>query len=103
MDTQAFALAAAAVLAAGSYVNARYGIGTDVKEIRHEKDYARRVLEKQTSLGDTCTIYNVFSRADPTSDALWFEGRTWSYGELKYGAWTLPQYLTLVLLIKTRG
>ncbi|TKA74147.1 hypothetical protein B0A49_04996 [Cryomyces minteri] len=93
MDVQSLSLAGAAVLAAGSYLNAKYGFGTDIQGIRYEKDYVRRVSEHCEKLGDTCTIYNVFSRVEPTSDALWFEGRTWTYGELKHEVERLAAFL----------
>lgn len=85
MDIQALSLAGAALVIGGSYINARYGIGTDIREIRHEKNGVKRLFENYSQLGESCTIYNVFLRADPTSDALWFEGKTWTYGQLKQG------------------
>ncbi len=85
MDIQALSLASAALVAGGSYINARYGIGTDIREIKREKNGVKRLFENYSQLGESCTIYNVFSRADPTSDALWFEGQTWTYGQLKLG------------------
>ncbi|KAK7902518.1 hypothetical protein LTR67_002164 [Exophiala xenobiotica] len=34
-------------------------------------------------LGDHCTLYGLFSRADPEADAVWFEGRSWTYREIQ--------------------
>lgn len=85
MDIQALSLAGAALVIGGSYINARYGIGTDIREIKHEKNGVKRLFGNFSQLGEGCTIYNVFSRADPTSNALWFEGQTWTYGQLKHG------------------
>lgn len=85
MDIQALSLAGAALVAGGSYINARYGIGTDIREISHEKNGVKRLLENCSRLGENCTIYNAFSRSNPTSDALWFEGQSWTYGQLKHG------------------
>ncbi|KFX87522.1 hypothetical protein V490_08193 [Pseudogymnoascus sp. VKM F-3557] len=93
MDIQALSLAGAALVIGGSYINARYGIGTDIREIRHEKNGVKRLLENYSQLGESCTIYNVFSRADPTSDALWFEGQTWTYGQLKQEVDRLSSFL----------
>ena|SRR5690349_17348465 len=85
MSIQELSLAGAALLAAGSYVNAKYGIGADIREIGYEKQFTRRLLETYEKLGDSCTLYHVFSKVDPASDALWFEGQTWTYGQLKHG------------------
>lgn len=84
-------LAGAALIAGGSYINARYGIGTDIREISHEKKGVKRLLENFSKLGENCTIYNLFSRSNPTSDALWFEGQSWTYGQLKHGMFSCGQ------------
>jgi len=36
-------------------------------------------------LGDTCSLYAMFDEVKPEIEVLWFEGRTWTYGELKNG------------------
>ena len=69
----------------GAYMNARYGIGKDLQQINGDKDYLNRVGKRIAELGDTLTHYAMFSRVDPKLDAVWFEGRTWTYGEMKVG------------------
>jgi hypothetical protein len=81
------ATAAAAALAAGAYLNAKLGIGTDVTDIRGGKIWMETFMRRMRELGDTCSLYGMFDRVDEKNDALWFEGRTWSYGELKLGVY----------------
>lgn len=95
MNIQALSLAGAALVAGGSYINARYGFETDIREIKRERNGVKRLFENFSQLGESCTIYNVFSRADPTSDALWFEGQTWTYGQLKQGMYSRVHNLIL--------
>lgn len=85
MDIQALSFAGAALAAGGLYINAKYGLSTDIREIRHEKNYIERLFKNYSQLGESCTIYSLFSRQNPTSDALWFEGRTWTYAQLSCG------------------
>lgn len=95
MNIQALSLAGAALVAGGSYINARYGIETDIREIKRENNGVKRLFENFSQLGESCTIYNVFSRADPTSDSLWFEGQTWTFGQLKHGMFSRVHNLIL--------
>jgi hypothetical protein len=78
-------IGAAASLAAGAYLNAKLSIGTDVKTLQHEKDWGKRLGQRIQALGDTCTLYRMVEGINPNNAALWFEGREWSYGELKKG------------------
>lgn len=85
MTLSTTAVASAAAIAASAYLNARLCIGTDVKSIRHDRQFRERVGAKVQSLGDTCSIYAVFDAVDPNIEFLWFEGKTWAYGEIKKG------------------
>lgn len=82
---QAAVVGAAALTAAAAYVNAKLSIGRDLKTLRYEKSFGQRLGAKIQELGDTCTLYNIFDRVDPNIAILWFEGREWTYGELKQG------------------
>jgi hypothetical protein len=80
------ALVSAAALAAGTaYLNAKLGISTDLKELALAREFTERVGKRIQGLGDTVTLYRVFELCNDGDEALWFEGRTWSYGELKTG------------------
>jgi len=75
----------AATLATGAYLNAKFGIGIDLKQLSHDREWSKRLGERIQELGDTCTLYRMFDIVHPNIEALWFEGRTWTYGELKKG------------------
>lgn len=85
MDVSSTAVISAAALAAGAYLNAKLGISTDLNEIAISKEFGERVGKRIQSLGDTCTVYRIFELVDEEKEVLWFEGRTWTYGELKNG------------------
>ena len=75
----------AAALATGAYLNAKLGISRDLYEIALASNFAARLRKKIQNSRDTASLYHLFELADDNIEALWFEGRTWSYGELKRG------------------
>lgn len=79
------AAAAAATVATGTYLNAKFSITTDIKNLKLDRQARASIGQRIQELGDTCTLYSVFDRANPEIEALWFEGQTWTYGELKMG------------------
>lgn len=82
---QKVAGAAAAALAGAWYLNDRFSVSADINNMRHVR--ANRIaLEKRIAeLGDNATIYRMLESCRPEAEALWFEGRTWTYAELKKG------------------
>jgi hypothetical protein len=76
-------ISAAAALATGAYLNARFSIGTDLQQLQGDREWVARLIDRIRAMGDTCSLYGIFDRVDPGLEALWFEGRSWSYGELK--------------------
>lgn len=85
MDPVSIVGAAGAALAAGAYVNAKWSIGTDLRNLQDARAWGKQFEAFVKGLGDTTTLYHMFARVDPKVEALWFEGKTWSYGELKKG------------------
>jgi len=79
------ALLSAAAVAATAYLNAKLGIENDLKQLSLERDWFIRFQQRLGILGDTCTLYRIFELADSEAEALWFEGRTWTYEALKKG------------------
>ena len=85
MDLASGALTAAAAVAAGAYLNAKLTIGTDLTRLRHDRTWIKRLLSRIEDSGDTCTTYAMFDKVNEGIEFLWFEGRTWTYGEMKQG------------------
>jgi len=78
-------IASAAAVAAGAYLNAKLSIGVDFKQLKNDRQWGQRLGAIIQGLGDTCTLYRMFERVESENEALWFEGKTWTYRELKYG------------------
>ena len=87
MEPASGALIGAAAVAAGAYLNAKLAIGMDLRVLKEEREFGERLGQRIQELGDTCTLYHMFDIVSPEKEALWFEGRTWTYGELKTGAY----------------
>jgi hypothetical protein len=85
MDPVTSVVAASAALAAGAYLNAKWSIGIDLKNLQHDRAWGKRLGAFIGALGDTVTLYGMLERVNPHAEALWFEGRTWTYGEIKKG------------------
>lgn len=85
MEPATGALVGAAALAAGAYLNAKLAISTDIRNLRTDRAWGNRLQSRIQELGDNCSLYHIFNRIDPTIEFLWFEGKTWTYGEIKSG------------------
>lgn len=88
VSAPSLALASGLSLAAGAYLNAKLGISTDLSTIYNERSVANRLSRRIAEMGDTVTIYKLLERnveihGHGSTDALWFEGKTWSYIRLK--------------------
>jgi hypothetical protein len=79
------ALLSAAALGTAAYLNAKLGIQNDLQQLSYDRESLARFQQRLGILGDTCTLYRMFELADSKAEALWFEGRTWTYGQLKNG------------------
>ncbi|KAG7153008.1 Long-chain fatty acid transport protein 4 like [Verticillium longisporum] len=76
------ASAAAATVVGALYANRRYGVSYDINQLLAEKSFRKRFQERVGALGNDMTVFHMFELADPRAEALWFEGRTWTYGEV---------------------
>lgn len=82
------ALAATTALAAGAYLNAKFSIATDLRELWNDRDWFKRLQGLIRELGDDCTLYHLLeiaTTANAEREALWFEGLVWTYRQLKDG------------------
>jgi hypothetical protein len=80
---------AAAILAASAaglaYVDGLYSISRDVSEFLADRRFGKRLNERLRRLGTHVTMYHLWELADPSAEALWFEGRAWTFAEAKRG------------------
>jgi hypothetical protein len=81
------AIAASAFLTAslGYLLNNKTGFTTDLSAVRSERIAASIFDAHVARLGTHASLYHLLELADPRADALWFEGKTWSYSALKNG------------------
>ncbi|KAE9367888.1 acetyl-CoA synthetase-like protein [Stipitochalara longipes BDJ] len=93
MDPVSVVAATSAALAAGAYLNAKWSIGIDLRNLHHDRAWGKRLGAFIAALGDTVTLYHMFAKVDPHVEALWFEGKSWTYGELKKDVDRLAAYL----------
>ncbi|KAH6676983.1 putative bifunctional fatty acid transporter/acyl-CoA synthetase [Plectosphaerella plurivora] len=76
------ASAAAATLLGALYANNRYGVTYDINQLLSEKSFRKRFQDRIALLGDDVSLYHMWELADPRAEALWFENRRWTYGEV---------------------
>ncbi|KAK7892717.1 hypothetical protein LTR67_006954 [Exophiala xenobiotica] len=78
---------AASTAAAASlllYADHSLGITRDIQQHRLDASFTARFPQFLSKLGDSSPhLYRMLELADPTADALWFEGRTWNYRAMK--------------------
>jgi hypothetical protein len=79
---------AALTLAATAYLDAKFGIRSDVDSLREDRAFGKLLQQRIAQLGDSCTMYKMLERVveidgKGAADALWFENETWSYTQLK--------------------
>lgn len=87
-------VATAAAAAGGlAYLNGRYAIAEDVRQLLRNRRFDKRLGDRIAQLQGWCTLYRMWQVADANSEALWFEDRSWTYGQLVAGesshAWTV--------------
>lgn len=87
ISAPSMALASGVSLAAGAYLNAKLAISTDLAAMRNDRLAMKRMGQRIGDLGGLTTVYKmlerVVERGSGATDALWFEGKTRSYSQLK--------------------
>ncbi|MBE7181226.1 MAG: AMP-binding protein, partial [Terriglobus roseus] len=79
---KALAATAAAIVAAAG-LNSYFGLSRDLQQLSFSKQYNVLMGEHLARVGpQATTLYRLLTLADPTADALHFEGRTWTYAAL---------------------
>jgi hypothetical protein len=89
LSTKALAAAGAAIIAGAAYVDGHYAIHRDIKHLLSDRRFGQRLQEKCRQLGQHATLYHHMEMADPSASGLWFEGREWTYAEIKQGEFSM--------------
>lgn len=84
-------IAASSVLVAGAatYLDAQLAVSRDVQQYFRDKRYGKAIGSRFKALENNASAYGHLLLADPSASALWFEGRTWTWGEVKKGWYLL--------------
>ena len=90
--TSRFALPVAAAVVGGMYLDAKHHIVKDITAWRARRQFNNNIAECARLMGDYCTLYHAIDYVDPKAEALWFEGRSWTYADLKREADRLAQW-----------
>jgi hypothetical protein len=85
ISAKALAAAGAALFAGATYVDGHYAISRDIKHLLSDRRFGQRIQERCQQLGQHASLYHHMELADPKASALWFEGREWTYAEMKKG------------------
>ncbi|KAL4964112.1 putative bifunctional fatty acid transporter/acyl-CoA synthetase (FAT1) [Aspergillus stella-maris] len=88
ISVPAVAAASALTFAAGAYLNAKYSLSTDLSTVLGDRSSGKRLAQRMQQLGDTITVYGMLQRlvevdGNGSAEAIWFEGKSWTYAELK--------------------
>ncbi|PVH75630.1 bifunctional fatty acid transporter and acyl-CoA synthetase [Cadophora sp. DSE1049] len=94
LPSAASTLGTAVTILGAGYLNAKLGIGYDVRELRHKIQFGKTLQERIQRFGDDASLYRMLEMAESDAEALWFEGRTLSWGEVKRNVDLLAQYLS---------
>jgi hypothetical protein len=87
---KSIAAATAAAVAGAAYLDGKYALRRDVKHLLGERGFKKRMDEKCRLLGDKATMYRLVELADQEATGLWFEGRSWTYAEMRRGTTITP-------------
>ncbi|RDW90820.1 putative bifunctional fatty acid transporter/acyl-CoA synthetase (FAT1) [Aspergillus mulundensis] len=84
----AVAMASALSVAAGAYLDAKFSVSTDLSTMLGDRAFGKRLAQRMAQLGDTPTVYGMLHRVVEvekrgSAEAIWFEGKSWTYAELK--------------------
>ncbi|KAE9365036.1 bifunctional fatty acid transporter and acyl-CoA synthetase [Stipitochalara longipes BDJ] len=86
-------LTAVASLLGAGYLDARYGVSYDLRKLSHARLSKKRIGERIRELGDEATLYRVLELANQGAEALWFEGQSLTYGQMKTKVDRLAEFL----------
>ena len=97
-----YALPAAVATVGAMYLDAKHHIVKDISNWRKGKEFQNILAEGRELMGDYYTLYHALELNDPKADAFWFEGRSWTFADVRREADKLAQWF-LDQGIRTKG
>ncbi|KAF2435254.1 bifunctional fatty acid transporter and acyl-CoA synthetase [Tothia fuscella] len=83
ISTSVIAAATAALVAGAAYIDGHYNIRRDIRQLRGDKRFGERLQRRCQDLGGYASLYHHLEMTDQGVEGLWFEGRSWTYGQMK--------------------
>jgi hypothetical protein len=74
------------------YLDAKHHVTKDINAWRERRRLLRLVDEGFRLLGDYITVYHFIELNDPEVEAFWFEGRSWTFGDVRQEVGKLAQW-----------
>ncbi|KAF2668444.1 bifunctional fatty acid transporter and acyl-CoA synthetase [Microthyrium microscopicum] len=87
------AVAAAATTAGALYLDGKYNISRDIQQLLSDRRWRKRMQNRIDELGEHVHSYRMYQLAKQDVEALWFEGRGWTYAEALNNADSLAEVL----------
>jgi len=97
-----YALPAAAATVGAMYLDAKHHIVKDISNWRRGREFQNILAEGEELMGDYYTLYHALELNDQKADAFWFEGRSWTFADVRREADKLAQWF-LDQGIRTKG
>ena len=97
-----YAAPVAAAAAGALYLDAKHHIVKDIRDWQSKRAVQNIIAEGAKLMGDYYTLYHCLEFNDIKAEAFWFEGRSWTYGDVKRDADKLAQWF-LDQGIRTKG
>jgi hypothetical protein len=97
-----YAVPTVAATVGAMYLDAKHHIVKDINDWRSKRTFQKIVAEGKARLGDYHTLYHCLEGHDQKADAFWFEGRSWTFGDVRREADKLAQWF-LDQGIRTKG
>ncbi|QDS72660.1 hypothetical protein FKW77_002703 [Venturia effusa] len=82
---QALITVSSALVAGAAYIDAQLSISRDVLQLFRDKNYGKAIGNRFHALRDNASAYGHLLLTDPNASGLWFEGRTWTWAQVKKG------------------
>lgn len=85
MTVTTIAASTALASALALYTNSKLGLTADIQSIRDQKAFGQNIGAHIARVGSHPSLYRLLELASPNADALWFEGRSWTYRAMQIG------------------
>ena len=87
-----YALPTAVAAVGAMYLDAKFHLAKDINDWRTKRKFGGVVAEGAKAMRDYYTLYHALELNDQKKDAFWFEGRSWTFEDVRREADKLAQW-----------